>query len=85
MSMESMAQLYNRLKPFLAVIVLQFGSAGMTIICKFTLDEGMSQHVLIVYRHAVATAVIAPFAIVLDRSLSLSLFPYSLFSFMFLC
>ena len=60
MSMESMAQLHNWLQPFLAAIVLQFGSAGMTIICKFTLDQGMSQHVLIVYRYAVATAVIAP-------------------------
>jgi len=72
MSMESVAQLYNRVKPFFVVIVLQIGSAGMTIICKFALDQGMSQHVLIVYRYAVATAVIAPFALVFDRSLSLS-------------
>jgi hypothetical protein len=35
-SMESVIQLYNRGKPFLAVIVLQFGYAEMTIICKFT-------------------------------------------------
>jgi hypothetical protein len=81
MFMGSMAQLHNRLRPFFAVIALQFGSAGMAIICKFTLDHGMSQDVLIVYRYAVATAVIAPFAIVLDSSLSLSLslsLPYSL-------
>lgn len=72
MSMESAAQLYNQVKPFLAVILMQFGFAGMSIISKFALNQGMSQHVLVVYRHAVATAVIAPFAIVLDRSLSIS-------------
>jgi hypothetical protein len=85
MFMESMAQLHNRLRPFFAVIVLQFGSAGMAIICKFTLDHGMSQDVLIVYRYAVATAVIAPFAIVLDSSLSLSLSLPLFFAWMFIC
>ena len=59
---------YNKVKPFLALILLQFGVAGMYIISKFALNKGISQHVLIVYRHAIATAVIAPFAIVLDRS-----------------
>ena len=66
--MESKTQLYNKVKPFLAVILLQFGYAGLSIICKFALNKGMSQHVLVVYRSAIATVVIAPFAIVLDRS-----------------
>ncbi|KAG6734730.1 WAT1-related protein At2g39510-like isoform X2 [Carya illinoinensis] len=65
--MESVAKMYIRVKPFLAVTLLQFISAGMAIISKFALNQGMSQHVLIVYRYAVATAVIAPFAFVLDR------------------
>ncbi|KAK9992499.1 hypothetical protein SO802_027484 [Lithocarpus litseifolius] len=69
MTMESMTQLYNKVKLILAVILLQFGYAGMSIISKFALNKGMSQHVLIVYRHAIATAVIAPFAVVLDRNL----------------
>ncbi|OMO96960.1 Drug/metabolite transporter [Corchorus olitorius] len=41
--------------------------AGMSIIAKFALNQGMSQHVLVVYRHAIATLVIAPFALVFDR------------------
>ena len=68
MSMESKTQLYNKLKPFLAVILLQFGYAGLSIIGKFALSKGMSQHVFVVYRNAIATVVIAFFAIVLDRS-----------------
>ncbi|XP_050250391.1 WAT1-related protein At2g39510-like isoform X2 [Quercus robur] len=67
MTMKSMTQLYNKVKLILAVILLQFGYAGLFIISKFALNKGMSQHVLVVYRHAIATAVIAPFAIVLDR------------------
>lgn len=71
-----MAGIFNQAKPFLAVIFLQFGYAGMSIIAKFALNQGMSQHVFVMYRHAIAFLVIAPFAIVLDRStfcLSLSL------------
>ncbi|XP_060675807.1 WAT1-related protein At2g39510 [Ziziphus jujuba] len=43
------------------------GLMGFSIISKFALNQGMSQHVLVVYRHVIATAVIAPFAIFLDR------------------
>jgi hypothetical protein len=49
------------------MISLQFGFAGMNIITKVSLNRGMSHYVLVVYRHAFATAAIAPFAIVLER------------------
>ncbi|WZZ91922.1 hypothetical protein YC2023_120501 [Brassica napus] len=49
-------------KPYFAMISLQFGYAGMNIITKISLNTGMSHYVLVVYRHAIATAVIAPFA-----------------------
>ncbi|KAK4730667.1 hypothetical protein R3W88_023655 [Solanum pinnatisectum] len=65
--MEAVRELYNRAKPFLAVIFLQFGLAGMDILTKVALNEGMSNYVFVVYRHAVATLVIAPFAIILDK------------------
>ncbi|KAK2633740.1 hypothetical protein Ddye_028532 [Dipteronia dyeriana] len=59
--------LYERAKPFVAVILLQFGYSGLSIISKFALNKGMSQHVLVVYRHAIAFLVIAPFALIFDR------------------
>ena len=65
--MESFARFYIRAKPFLAVILLQFGYAGMSIFSKFALNKGMSPHVFAVYRHAVATIAVAPFALILDR------------------
>ncbi|XP_042481706.1 WAT1-related protein At5g07050-like [Macadamia integrifolia] len=57
----------DRCKPYMAMISLQFGYAGMNIITKVSLNRGMSHYVLVVYRHAFATAVIAPFAIILER------------------
>ncbi|GJV40612.1 drug/metabolite transporter [Tanacetum coccineum] len=46
------------------------GLSGMDIISKVALNEGMSNYVFVVYRHAVATVVMAPFAIVLDKYIS---------------
>ncbi|XP_058740147.1 WAT1-related protein At5g07050-like [Vicia villosa] len=60
---------FQRCKPYIAMICLQFGFAGMNIITKVSLNRGMSHYVLVVYRHAFATAAIAPFAIVLERKI----------------
>ncbi|CAK9145946.1 unnamed protein product [Ilex paraguariensis] len=54
-------------KPYFAMISLQFGYAGMNIITKISLNHGMSHYVLVVYRHAIATVVIAPFAFFFER------------------
>ncbi|XP_030520412.2 WAT1-related protein At5g07050-like [Rhodamnia argentea] len=57
----------RRARPYIAMVSLQFGYAGMNIITKVSLNRGMSHYVLVVYRHAFATAVIAPFALILER------------------
>lgn len=62
-----MGKLYQRMKPFIGVILLQFGFAGMDILSKVALNEGMSNYVFVVYRHAVAAIVIVPFAIILEK------------------
>lgn len=49
------------------MIAIQFGYAGMNIITKISLNRGMSHYVLVVYRHAFATAVVAPFAFIFER------------------
>ncbi|XP_021806564.1 WAT1-related protein At1g21890 [Prunus avium] len=58
-----------RTKPYLAMISLQFGYAGMYIISMVGLKRGMSHFVLAVYRHLIALVVIAPFALVLERKI----------------
>ena len=54
-------------KPILAMVLMQFGYAGLNIIAKYALDAGMNNYTFIVYRHAIAAAAMAPFAIVLER------------------
>ncbi|THG00271.1 hypothetical protein TEA_026297 [Camellia sinensis var. sinensis] len=63
MSME----VYKRAKPYLAMILLQFGYAGLGIIAKFGLNQGMSLYTFAVYRNAVAALVFAPFALLFER------------------
>jgi drug/metabolite transporter (DMT)-like permease len=62
-----MGKLIEKAKPYVAMISLQFGYAGMNIISKVSLNRGMSHFVLVVYRHASATIVLAPFAFFLER------------------
>jgi drug/metabolite transporter (DMT)-like permease len=60
---------FDQVKPYLAMVSLQFGYAGMNIITMLSFKRGMSHWVLTVYRHAVATLVIAPLALVLERKI----------------
>ncbi|KAK8552270.1 hypothetical protein V6N13_120682 [Hibiscus sabdariffa] len=59
----------NKAKPYLAMVSLQFGFAGMYVITMVSLQHGMNHYILAVYRHLVATIVIAPFALVLERKI----------------
>ncbi|KAK4766928.1 hypothetical protein SAY86_014679 [Trapa natans] len=61
--------MFDKVKPYLLMVGLQFGSAGMYIISKETLNHGMSRYVLIVYRNAIAAIALAPFALVLERKI----------------
>eukprot|EP00253_Pinus_taeda_P010098 PITA_10098 len=62
-----MEKLIENSKPYVAMISLQFGYAGMNIITKVSLNRGMNHFVLVVYRHAAATVVLAPFAFFIER------------------
>lgn len=56
-------------KPYLLMIALQFGSAGMYIITMSAFSRGLSRYVFIVYRNAMAALIFAPFAFFLERLL----------------
>ncbi|XWS75006.1 hypothetical protein CRYUN_Cryun01aG0047900 [Craigia yunnanensis] len=66
MTMKASTIIYNQAMPYLAMVFMSFGSSGLSIVTKHALNRGMSQHVLVVYRFAIATLVLAPFAIVFD-------------------
>ncbi|KAG8648327.1 hypothetical protein MANES_09G179300v8 [Manihot esculenta] len=50
------------LLPFLAMVLVQFGFAGMNITSKLAMDSGMKPLVLVSYRQIFATIAILPFA-----------------------
>ncbi|THU74259.1 hypothetical protein C4D60_Mb04t31490 [Musa balbisiana] len=54
-------------KPYLAMVFLQVGYSGMYVVSVASLKRGMSHYVLVVYRNAVAAAVVAPFALWFER------------------
>ncbi|XP_020244936.1 WAT1-related protein At1g21890-like [Asparagus officinalis] len=63
----SMSEMINKAKPFILMVLLQFGFAGMYTIAVASLKQGMNHYVLVVYRNAIAAAVMAPFALWFER------------------
>lgn len=57
----------EKFKPHLAQISVRVIYAGMNIITRIALVDGMNPYVLVTYRQVVATLAIAPFAYVLER------------------
>ena len=62
-----MASWLESFKPHLVELAVQICVAGMIIITRVALDEGMSHFVFVTYTLAVATLVIAPVAYFLER------------------
>ncbi|WJX32540.1 hypothetical protein P8452_20853 [Trifolium repens] len=56
-------------KPYLLLLAVQFGSAGMFIFAMDAIKKGMSHYVFIVYRNAIAAVTLAPFAFHLERKI----------------
>ncbi|KAK8624160.1 hypothetical protein V6N13_065513 [Hibiscus sabdariffa] len=65
----ALCNVLNKVKPYLAMVSLQFGYSGMYIVSMVCLKRGMSNYILATYRHVVATIVIAPFALVIERKI----------------
>ncbi|KAL3641104.1 hypothetical protein CASFOL_016072 [Castilleja foliolosa] len=54
-------------KPYIVMIIVQFAYAGMSILSKAAMTEGMNPYVFVAYRQALATLALAPFAFFLER------------------
>ncbi|KAG5080538.1 hypothetical protein GYH30_004407 [Glycine max] len=59
--------MFTNARPYLLLVAVQFGSAGMFIFAMDSIKKGMSHYVFIVYRNAIASVSLAPFAFVLER------------------
>lgn len=63
-----MASWLGQFKPHIAQIAVQACLAGMNIITRVALDDGMSHFIFVAYTLAVATVAIAPFAYFLEKN-----------------
>ncbi|XP_051221404.1 WAT1-related protein At1g09380-like [Lolium perenne] len=55
--------------PTAAMLLVQIGFTGMNLMCKMSLDNGMSPYVLIAYRSLMAAGFLAPFALFFQRNM----------------
>ncbi|KAF1898847.1 hypothetical protein Lal_00018967 [Lupinus albus] len=53
---------FERNKPYVAMIFIQFVYSGMALLSKAAISKGMSSYVFVVYRQAFATLALSPFA-----------------------
>lgn len=67
----------------LAMISIQAAYAGMALISKAAINDGLSPLVFNAYRQAIATLVLAPFAFLLERLAFLSVYSISRHFFLF--
>jgi drug/metabolite transporter (DMT)-like permease len=58
---------FEKFKPHISQIIYQIAFAGMYIIARVSLIDGMNHFVFMAFRQAIATLAIAPFAYVLER------------------
>ncbi|XP_065010332.1 WAT1-related protein At5g64700-like [Musa acuminata AAA Group] len=54
-------------KPYVAAVILQLTSTGYFVISKAAFDKGLSTFVFIFYRHAAASLLLAPLAVIFER------------------
>ncbi|KAK7353172.1 hypothetical protein VNO80_18612 [Phaseolus coccineus] len=62
-----MRRWFSNAKPYLLLLAVQFGSAGMFIFAMDAMRKGMSHYVFTVYRNVIAFVTLSPFAFLLER------------------
>ncbi|XP_051136843.1 WAT1-related protein At2g39510-like [Andrographis paniculata] len=65
--MELKGEGLKRVKPYVAVILLQCGNSGFALIAKAALNKGTNHFTFAVYRNAFAAALFIPFSLLLER------------------
>ncbi|KAK9128137.1 hypothetical protein Syun_016934 [Stephania yunnanensis] len=66
-SMEKLCKILHGLKPTLLMVVVQTVFAGVNVLYKLAIDDGMNLRILVAYRYVFAAATISPLAFFLER------------------
>lgn len=62
------------LKPALGMVLVQIGFAGVNILYKLAINDGMDLRILVAYRYIFASAFLCPLAYFLERFVCLFFF-----------
>lgn len=65
--MGNVFDLLDGLKPALLMVLVQVMYAGVTVLYTFATNDGMSVEIIVAYRFMLASAVMVPLALVLER------------------
>nr|AFK38288.1 unknown [Lotus japonicus] len=65
--MKNIGNVMQGLKPTLLMVAVQIVFAGVNVLYKLAVNDGMNLRVVIAYRFIFATAFIAPLALILER------------------
>lgn len=71
----------KKTQPYSLMVLLQFGFAGLCLLYVFTLKHGLNHYLLIVYCNVIATLVILPLSLWLERYISITVLLIFLFFF----
>lgn len=64
---EGTCNVMQGLKPTLLMVMAQITFAGVNVLYKLAVNDGMSLRIVVAYRLIFATAFIAPLALILER------------------
>ncbi|KAL4285845.1 hypothetical protein HN51_053403 [Arachis hypogaea] len=82
--MGNIGNVINGLKPAIGMIIVQVAYAGLSILYKLVVEDGMNMSVLIAYRTLFATSFVVPLAFFMERKSKPKITPDVLFQ-SFLC
>lgn len=65
--MKNTCNAVQGLKPTLLMVLVQIAFAGVNVLYKLAVNDGMNLRVVVAYRFVFATAFIAPLALIVER------------------
>jgi len=67
MMKNNLCNVVQGLKPTLLMVMVQIAFAGVNVLYKLAVNDGMSLRIVVAYRFVFATAFIAPIAFIVER------------------
>ncbi|KAL5820658.1 hypothetical protein ACOSQ3_022540 [Xanthoceras sorbifolium] len=64
---EKLCKILREFKPIIVMVLIQLELAGVNLLYKLALDDGMSMRIMVAYRFIFTTACVLPLALIFER------------------